>query len=128
MNTREDISGIYNGELVSSVREDVQLGKIEVKVLHEHLCKVYLKNDDQELLIRGRVEKTEEGLLIIVNEKVTEDFIVNGLPGFVKTNPKYHGGYLHNLDGFFLNVKFKYFNGDLEEIYFFGRAEVPAFS
>ncbi|MEM9326480.1 MAG: hypothetical protein AAGA85_12525 [Bacteroidota bacterium] len=117
------LSKRYSGEMVTSNQKDAQSTVVEVKRLNNLLVKVFFELDGQEMSFRAMLSEQREGILMLVQEKISDQNILSGVSGFLYLKPNVHGGYVHRLHGFYFHVMLDYFNGVSQEVYFYGKEE-----
>ncbi len=117
----QKIEGTYNGDVVSSDSKQVIETAIEVKKLSEVLVKVDFSLAETDYSFRGMLTEQKEGTLMIVQEKVGDEFILSGVSGFIYKKPNVHGGFVNQLNSFFFHIILDTFSGGHKEVYFLGQ-------
>ncbi len=117
------LSKAYHGDMVSSSDETPRITNVQVKRLNNLLVKVIFDLDGKETNFRAMVSEQNEGTLLLVQEKVSESFIISGVSGFLYKKPNVHGGYVERLNSFYFHIMLDYFNGEQVELYFFGKED-----
>ncbi len=115
------LSKTYQGDMVSSSDDQPAITDVQVKRLNNLLVKVIFKLEGREINFRAMVSEQNEGTLLLVQEKVAENFILSGVSGFLYKKPNVHGGYVNRLNSFYFHIMLDYFNGEQMELYFFGK-------
>ena len=108
---------------MTSTQSQSEVTNVQVKKLNNLLVKVFFKVNDQEINFRAMVSEQKEGTLLLVQEKVAENYILSGVSGFLYKKPNIHGGYLDQLKSFYFHVVLDFFNGEQLELYFLGKEE-----
>lgn len=111
----------YIGDLAVSEEPNSHPSSITIKKLNKLLVKVIFNHDSEEYSFRAMLSDQKEGVLMNLQEKVVDDFIMTGLSGFLPLKPNVHGGFIHRLSGLYFHVKLDYFKGETREFYFFGK-------
>lgn len=114
----------YKGEIVSSKLKNETSQQIEVVALTQNLLKIQFMWNDEEVSFRCFHSKENEDLLFKVQQTVKIDYLIEGVGGFLFNNPKIHGGYIKKLNGLYFHVSLNYFDGNSEELYFFGKKAI----
>ena len=114
------VAGNYAGEIVISDVEEPEQILVQVEPLSDVLVRVRFEANNEKVELRAILSEDEEDIHMIIQEKVTDDFILNGVKGFLCKKPNVHGGYISKLDGFYFHILFNHFNGKYREYYFFG--------
>ena len=117
----EMLAGVYRGDLVASDRNDPIETTITVEALSDVLVRVIFEYQGKEISMRAILSEGDGDIHMIIQEKVTERYILNGVRGFLCQKPNVHGGYINELDGFYFHILFNHFSGPYQEYYFFGR-------
>lgn len=115
------LSKSYEGDLVSSRSENPDITNVRVKRLNNLLVKVFFSFNGVEIDFRAMVSQQNEGTLLLVQEKVANNYILSGISGFLYKKPNVHGGFVKRLNSFYFHVMLDYFNGEQAELYFFGK-------
>ena len=115
------IEGVYGGDIVSSDDKKTHHCSVYVKRLSPLLIKVDFRIKDNLYSFRGMLSDHEEGILMIAQEKISDEYILSGVSGFLYRRPNVHGGYVKQLNSFYFHVILDRFNGDHQEVYFLGQ-------
>lgn len=126
INLATQISRRYKGNLVYSSSRKVARVFVDVSRLNHILVKVSFELNGQKYTFRGMLSEQEEGQLMIIQDRVTEQYILTGVSGFVYMKPNIHGGYINKLGAFYFHINVKDFQNEESEIYFMGK-ETEAF-
>ena len=121
LNLAIGIEGTYHGDIVSSDRKQVEECSISVKSLNKVLVKVDFTLGEEIYSFRGMLSDQEEGVLMIIQEKVSDDFIISGVSGFLYQKPNVHGGFINQLNSFYFHIILDRFDGKHQEIYYLGQ-------
>jgi hypothetical protein len=125
MNLADRIKGKYQGVLVSSGNEDLEELQVVINQLSNSLIKVIFQYQGIDIIFRALLSEHKEGLLMVVQERTTEGYILNGVDGFVYSRNNVHGGLLNNLNSFYFHLRLNTYDGSEHELYFLGRATQP---
>ncbi len=117
------LSKRYSGEIVTSKDKHSKAKLVEVKRLNNLLVKVLFELDGEETSFRAMLSEQREGTLMLVQEKVSDQYILSGVSGFLYMKPNVHGGYVNRLNGFYFHIMVDYFNGTHQEVYFYGKED-----
>lgn len=117
----ERLAGIYRGDLVASDSRGFMQAVVVVETLSDLLVKISFEYADEVVEMRAILSEENGDIHLIIQEKVTDDFILNGVRGFLCQKPNVHGGYINELNGFYFHVLFNHFSGPYQEFYFFGK-------
>jgi hypothetical protein len=123
-NLASKLSGKYLGNMVYSASRKVVRTYVEVVRLNHIIVKVLFSLEGREFVFRAMLSEQEEGLLMIIQDRVTKDHILSGVSGFLYQKPNVHGGYIHKLNSFYFHIRVKGFEGDFTEVYFMGKEEL----
>jgi hypothetical protein len=115
------ISGMYQGDLVISETDRPETVSVKVEPLSDLLVRVSFEYDGLQISLRGILSEEGGDVHMIIQELVTDDFILNGVRGFLCQKPNVHGGYISQLSGFYFHILFNHFSGPYQEFYFFGK-------
>jgi hypothetical protein len=116
------IAGNYQGNLVvSDIKHPIQT-TVKVEPLSDLIVRISFEIQDELMELRAILSEEGEDIHMIIQEKVTDDYISNGVRGFLCNKPNIHGGYLERLQGFYFHILFNHFSGKYREYYFFGKA------
>ncbi len=116
------IEGTYIGDIVSSDEKKTHECTVQVKRLSELLIKVDFQLKDDKYSFRGMLTNHEEGILMIAQEKISDQYILGGVNGFLYKKPNVHGGFVNQLNSFYFHIILDRFNGEHQEVYFLGQA------
>lgn len=117
----QKIEGMYAGDLVSSDEKKTKECTVQVKRLSKKLIKLDFLMKGDMYSFRGMLSEHEEGTLMIAQEKISDDYILSGVSGFLYKKPNVHGGFVKQLNSFYFHVILDHFNGDHQEVYFLGQ-------
>lgn len=123
-NLASRLSGKYRGNLVYSTSRKVARSHAQVVRLNNLIVKVTFDLEDREYVFRAMLSEQEEGLLMIIQDRVAHDHILSGVSGFIHQKPNIHGGLISKLQSFYFHVRIKEFVGDQIEVYFMGKVEM----
>jgi hypothetical protein len=116
------ITGVYNGQMViSDIQQPIQVTAL-VEPLSDSLVRLTFDMEDRTVHFRAILSEESGDVHMIIQEKVTDDYILNGVRGFLCQKPNIHGGYIKRLRGFYFHLLFNHFSGKYRECYFFGKA------
>ncbi|MEQ9202700.1 MAG: hypothetical protein RLO09_08930 [Cyclobacteriaceae bacterium] len=118
----EKIKGRYRGVLVSSRNEDLEELQVEINQLSNSLIKIIFQYQGIGVIFRALLNEQKEGLLMVVQERTTEGYILNGMDGFVYKKNNVHGGLLYNLNSFYFHLRLNTYDGAEQELYFLGKS------
>lgn len=113
--------GYYQGDIVVSDFDNPKSAVIQVEALSDILVRISLHLNEQKIELKAILSEESGDVHMIIQEKVTDDYILNGVRGFLCQKPNIHGGYLSKLDGLYFHVLFNHFSGKYREVYFFGK-------
>ena len=116
----EHIAGTFEGDLVTSTSPGTLHAHIHIERLNESLVMIRLNYDQQTINFVALVIVSEDGQLLLIQEKTTDDHQLKGLKGFVAKFPNANGGLLYRMNNLFLNFEISYFNNKQEQFYFLG--------
>ncbi|MEO9476366.1 MAG: hypothetical protein ABJG41_12555 [Cyclobacteriaceae bacterium] len=114
----------YHGSMVYSGTEEIQEQKIRVEMLTDILVKVSFETEIGTVVFRAIVSDHDEGNLLFIQNRVTGEYIIQGVSGFVYKKPNVHGGFVKNLNSFYFHLRMDFFNGTTREYYFVGQETV----
>lgn len=117
------LSQYYSGNVVMSDSDSVLAEQVKIELLNDLVVKVSFALDDKHFIFRAVVKNQDEGALILIQKRVTKDYILSGQSGFLHSNQSVHGGYLLNLDAFYFHLTIQFFDGTEKEVYFLGKNE-----
>lgn len=117
------LSGLFSGELVKSSDSEVHFVDVNIHKLNENLVKVNFTILNQNISFRALVNENEEGQLILIQKKMTPDNQLNGIGGFIKKCPNYHGGFINRLNSFYFHIEMNNYSGVPVQYYFLGQRE-----
>lgn len=123
VNLASRLSGNYKGNLIYTSSRKVGHAEVLVERLNHIVVKVHFYLNGVHYSFRGVLSEQEEGLLMIVEDKVTYDYVLKGVNGFVYQKPNVHGGFIDNLDSFYFHIAIRYFSGPEHEVYFMGKTD-----
>jgi|GEM_PF-1709017 len=123
LNLSSEISANYLGNLVYSRSKKVVRTTVNVERLNHILVKINFTLDGKDYSFRAMLSEQQEGVLLIVQDRVDMEYILSGVSGFLHQKPNVHGGLLKKMDSFYFHIHIKYFNGEDFEIYFMGKEE-----
>ena len=121
-NLAAKIGSTYKGELVTSKSKSTQQIEVEVKRVNNLHVNIDFTYMGQNLSFKGYLIENDEGILMMVQEKIMNYYVLNGMSGFMYEKPNIHGGYIERLGGFYFHIQLSHFTRDYEEFYFFGQA------
>lgn len=122
-NIATHLSKQYYGNLAYTSSLKVGYAEVDVIPLNNILVKVKFAIGNQDYAFRAMLSEQEEGVLLIVEERVTQEYILSGLSGFLYKKPNVHGGLISKLNSFYFHVQVQHYDGDLIEVYFLGKEE-----
>lgn len=111
----------YYGNLVYSSSRKVIHSEIEVASLTDLLVKVRFELEGQEYVFRSVLSHQEDGILMVIQNRVTKSYMLSGISGFLHHKPSIHGGFVPRLNSFYFHVKIAFFEGTHNEVFFLGR-------
>lgn len=117
----EKLSGVYNGEIVFSDKVESLSVLVYVEVLSDVVVSVTFSTGDRKHSFSAILSEEQRDVHMIIQKKITEEYILNGVTGFLCKKPNIHGGYISDLQGFYFHILLNHFNGSYLEIYFFGK-------
>lgn len=117
------LSPVYKGNIVYSGSKQVLNTDIEVCQLNNLLVKISFKLNSTNILFRAMLHRHEEGLLMLIQDRVTTNYILSGRSGFLHKKPNVHGGLITRLNSFYFHISLDLFNGTNQEVYFLGKKE-----
>ena len=117
----EVIADVYSGEIASSEAKSPVPTDVIIHPLRNQIIKVSFIWNERKVNFRGVLVATGEGIIIVIQEKVCEDYVLNGIEGFLHNTPNAHGGLIQLLNGVFFNISLSFYSGSLEQLYFFGK-------
>ncbi len=115
------ISKQYIGDLVTSDDQDQTDFVIDVKRINSLIVLIQFKLEGQEVSFRALLSRQKEGILFRVQEKISGDYLLKGVSGFLYGKPSIHGGFLDRLNGFYFHIAKSYFNQEEDDMYFLGK-------
>jgi hypothetical protein len=115
------IAPSYSGNLVMSDNESILAENVNIEHLNDLLVKVNFKMGEEVVVFRAIVKEQDQGSLMLIQNRVTKDYILNGQSGFLHKDRSVHGGFLHDIESFYFHVNIHFFNGRRKEIYFLGK-------
>lgn len=121
LNVASKVSGEYSGNLIYSKSSLVSRVEVAVQRLNDILVKVSFILKGQEYFFRAMISEQNEGHLMIIQDRVTDEYILSGVSGFLNNKPNIHGGLLSTLDSFYFHIAVKDFAGETSEFYFMGK-------
>lgn len=111
----------YIGSMVVSTSDRVMPTEITIEPLTTCLAKVNFKYGSQEYFFRAMLSLHEQGLVMVIKDRVTESYMLSGIGGFVHDRPNVHGGLIESLNSFYFHVGLTLSGGMPAEIYFIGK-------
>ncbi|MEQ8471700.1 MAG: hypothetical protein RIC35_10965 [Marinoscillum sp.] len=120
-NITSKLSETYNGNLVYNGSRSIINTEVGVTRLNNILVKVQFELDEVNYTFRALVSDQQEGCLMIIQDRVTQNHILKGVSGFINDKPNIHGGLISRLNSFYFHIHIQNFNGDQEDIYFIGK-------
>ena len=111
----------YTGNLVLSNSKRIEQSKIYVEPLNKLLVKVSFEVEGEEFMFRAMLSEQEEGLLMIIQDRVTQDYIISGVSGFLHKKPNIHGGFLKHKNSFYFHINLEDYKNSNKEIFFMGK-------
>jgi hypothetical protein len=117
----------YEGDLVTSEDQKVH-SVVTVEALTDKFVKVSFKIGNGNYSFRGILSEEEEGILMRVQDVVTEHSIISGVKGFLFQKPHIHGGYINKLRSFYFHIYIDFFYGSFQEFYFLGKRQQNTYS
>jgi hypothetical protein len=115
------LSGKYHGSVVvTDIHNPIDI-IVNVDILSEALVKVSFEIQNQLIEFRAILSESADDIHMIIQEKVTNDYILNGVRGFLCKKPNVHGGMIGELQGFYFHILSNHFDGKYREFYFFGK-------
>lgn len=120
-NISKRLSQVFIGSLVHSDNLNVRETTVSVTALNDLLVKISFDLDGEEVVFRAMLSEQKEGVLMLIQDRVTDDYILSGQSGFLYRKPNIHGGFLNMLNSFYFHLKIEYYRGVKREIYFLGK-------
>ncbi|MEP4535411.1 MAG: hypothetical protein ABJ004_20105 [Cyclobacteriaceae bacterium] len=114
----------YNGSMVYSGTEEILEQKIRVEMLTDILVKVSFETEIGTVVFRALASAHDEGNLLYIQNRVTGEYILQGVSGFVYKKTNVHGGFVNNLNSFYFHLRMDFFSGTTREYYFVGEEAV----
>jgi len=114
----------YHGSMVYSGTEEIIEQKIRVEMLTDILVKVSFETEIGTVVFRAIASNHQEGNLLFIQNRVTGEYILQGVSGFVYKKPNVHGGFVDKLDSFYFHLRMDFFSGTTREYYFVGQESV----
>lgn len=111
----------YKGSLVHSGSNRVFNAEVGIDRLNDLLVKVSFALENQQVFFRAMLSKQGEDMLMLIQNRVTKNYILSGISGFLYEKPNAHGGLLSKLNSFYFHISLDHFTGYPQEIYFFGK-------
>lgn len=115
------LKGTYEGDFVSSLSDDVTSLTVSVTRLSDLLVKVSFVYHGIPVIFRAMLSEHKEGTLMLIQERITENYILNGVNGFLYRKKNVHGGFVSNLESFYFHLRFDLFESKQQEFYFIGK-------
>lgn len=115
------LSETYFGNLVYNGSHSIVNTEVKVVRLNNILVKVHFKLDGVQYTFRAVLSDQDEGLLMIIQNRVEQNHMLEGVSGFLKDKPNIHGGLISRLNSFYFHLRVQSFNGTQQEIYFLGK-------
>lgn len=110
----------YSGNVVMSDSDVVMAECVQIELLNDLVVKVSFNLDDDHFVFRAVVRNQNEGTLILIQKRVTKNYILIGQSGFLHGNKGVHGGYVYDLEAFYFHLSLQFFDGSHKEVYFLG--------
>lgn len=117
----EELAAQYEGNLVFSLSRAIHKVKVDVERLNNLLVKVTFNLQGQEYMFRAMLSEQEEGTLMLIQDRVSRDYIITGMSGFMYQKPNVHGGFVKRLGSFYFHLTIDSFHGESKEVYFMGK-------
>lgn len=117
------LSSTYKGNLVYSASRKIIHSAIEIAGLNNLLIKTRFELDGREFMFRAMLSHQDEGILMVIQNRITKNYILTGLSGFMHKKPNIHGGFIPKLNSLYFHVKINFFDGLQQEIFFIGKEE-----
>lgn len=117
------LSSHYHGNMVYNTSHAEISAVVEVFRLNNILIKVKFEMEGSEYAFRAMLSEQDEGVLMMVEDRVTKGYIISGLSGFLYKKPNIHGGLISKLNSFYFHVQVQCYDGSTTEIYFLGKEE-----
>jgi hypothetical protein len=115
----------FIGDLVVSYAKGHVEVPVQIRSLSDILIKVSFTYKDQLISMRAILSEESNDVHMVIQEKVTEQYILNGVSGFLCQKPNIHGGYIDQLKGMYFHILLNHFSGPYQEFYFFGKIAEP---
>lgn len=115
------LASTYQGHMVKSGSQQVMPLEIVVEHLTHLLIKVSFKIKGETFLFRAMLSEQKEGILMLIQNRVTSNYILSGQSGFLHKKPNVHGGWLPKIESFYFHVALNYFAEYSTEVYFIGK-------
>lgn len=122
--TLKHFAHTYRGSMVYSGTEEILEQNIRVEMLTDILVKVSFETEIGTVVFRALASDHDEGNLLYIQNRVTGEYILQGVSGFVYKKPNVHGGFVNNLNSFYFHLRMDFFNGTTHEYYFVGQEAV----
>lgn len=113
----------YLGNVVISGSDTILAERVQIELLNDLVIKISFDLGKDQFIFRAVLQKKDEGILFLIQKRVTKKYILNGRSGFLHSNKGVHGGYLLNLDAFYFHITIQFFDGTQKEVYFLGKDE-----
>ncbi len=123
INEQFGLAKCYLGNVVMSDSDVVLAESVGIERLNDLVVKVSFHLSSEKFVFRAVVKEQDEGALMLIQKRVTKEYILNGQTGFLYNNKSVHGGYLTDLDSFYFHLKIQFFDGKYREVYFLGKDE-----
>lgn len=122
-NIATHLASHYHGSLAYTTCQKVIGTVVEVMRLNNILVKVKFEMNGTEYAFRATLSEQEEGVLMMVEDRITKGYMISGLSGFLYQKPNVHGGLISKLNSFYFHVQVQCYDGTIIEIYFLGKEE-----
>lgn len=120
-NTSKQLSQTFIGSLVHSENTHVIETSVSIIPLNNLLVKVSFQLEEQEIMFRAMLSNQREGVLMLIQDRVTDKYILSGQSGFMYKKPNIHGGFVNQLNSFYFHLRIEYYRGKKVEVYFLGK-------
>ncbi len=121
INTTSNIASCYVGNIVYNGSKNIINTKIEVSPLNNVLVKVSFMLNDTQYTFRAMLSEQEEGILMLIQDRTTKEYMLSGVSGFLSDKPNVHGGLIRKLNSFYFHISLSHYDSRNEEIYFLGK-------
>lgn len=121
MNLALQLSGKYSGSLVISNQRGNQESDVEIERVNNLLVNIRFAVDGKLYSFKAMLSEQKEGILMMVQQKVADFYVLRGVSGFLFDKPNVHGGLVDLLSSLYFNIRIDFFDGRSREVYFLGK-------